>query len=623
MISVLIPSRGRPEELQVALDSLKIKKNNLEALVWIDKDDPKLEQYQKIFGSNPNVRLFIKERVGYDQSHLMLNFLCEQAKFDWVFQFNDDAYMDNPGWFVKFKKFVEEFEPTNQAVVINIWVDENPQYNLFPIVSRKYLELLEHYSLIYCCDTYVQLVALGAKIVYNLAGIRPKHRKYGGDKNPLLDQTYLEAEKVRAVAKKQVDPRRSPYRQMIREDVQKILNYNMSIESVKSCERIKTVGFIGLGKLGLPVAETINKKGFNVIGYDIKKIETSFPLASSIEELVKKSDLIFCAVQTPHEAIYEGDKPLPDSRADFDYSHLLKVIKKVVAVDKKITLVVISTCLPGTFEREIKPILSKKINYLYNPFFIAMSSVVEDFLNPEFVLIGGKDSAILKHFYAKIYGQDRTFCSDITTVEGIKVFYNTFVTTKTVLANMYGEFAHKLGMNVDHIYEALSKATNRLISNKYLRSGMGDGGGCHPRDNIALSFLAKKIGVSFDYFESLMLAREKHTEWLAELFTDQIKSTKLQGIILGKSFKPGTDIQTGSAAILLSNILKEKAIDFEHFEFDYPSKLPVGVYFIATEHPDYKTLNFPAGSVVIDPFRYISKKDGIKVISIGGINETN
>ena len=181
---------------------------------------------------------------------------------------------------------------------------------------------------------------------------------------------------------------------------------------------------------------------------------------------------------------------------------------------------------------------------------------------------------------------------------------------------MYGEFAYKLGMNVDHIHEALSKATVRLISPKYLKSGMADGGNCHPRDNIALSHLAKKIGLSFNYFDSIMMAREKHTGWLADLFIEQIKSTGLGGIILGKSFKPETDIRTGSAAILLANILKSKKIAFRHYEFDYPELTPA-VYFIATQHQKYNTVTFPSGSVVIDPFRYIGPQPGVKIIGIG------
>lgn len=638
MISILIPSRGRPEELLNSINSLGLNPE-IEILIWLDNDDPKLEQYRELLKTNPFVKFFVKDRVGYKNFHLMVDFLARQAKYDWYFLFNDDTYMENSDWLKMFKDFVRPFEPTNQPIVINIWGQGIVVNNLFPIVSRAYFDILGHISLTQNCDDWIRIVGMGAKISYDLKGIKPKHRKYGGG-DALNDETFKETESSRAEFKKNWNERRGILpREQLDNDIKRIVKLNKSTKPCRNCLAIKTVGFIGLGKLGLPVALAIESRGFKIIGYDVnqkvgdyvnqKKIpfvekgiesllaNTQIRMANSVAEVVCESDIVFCAIQTPHDSLYEGDKILPSTRADFDYSYLVKAIKDVVAVDKDTTLVVISTCLPGTFEREIKPILTNKIKYIYNPFFIAMGIVVSDFLNPEFVLIGGDDTAILRHFYMKIHGQDKTFITDITTAEGIKVFYNTFITTKTVLANLYGEFAHKTGMNVDHIYEALTRATDRLVSPKYLKSGVGDGGGCHPRDNIALSFLANKLGISFNYFDSLMMAREKHMEWLANVFVEKVNDSGLLGVVLGKSFKPETEIQTGSPAILLGNILKQKNVSFIHFEFDYPKKLPVATYFIATQHPEYSTLSFPPGSIVIDPFRYIRNQPEVQIVAIG------
>lgn len=616
MISILLPSRGRPTELQTSLNSLNLN-DQIEVLVWLDTDDPFLNKYLEILKPNPHVKVFVKDRVGYSQFFIMNNFLISQAKFDWFFLFNDDAFMDNPDWLKVFKNFVRPFEPKNQPVVINIWDGGPGARNLFPIVSRKFVDILGHLSLSAACDDWIRRIAAATNINYELEGIKPKHRKYEGD-DILKDQTYLDVENDRKKYGRDWNLRiNREGRKLLEQDIKKINDYKASPELCKNCSTIKTIGFIGLGKLGLLVAEAVAARGYKVIGYDIKPVKTSLPVATSIEDLVLKSDLVFCAVQTPHESLYEGHRPLTPDRADFDYSYLIKAVKDVVAVKKDTTLVVISTCLPGTYERDIKPLLTKRIKYIYNPFFIAMGTVVQDFMNPEFVLIGGEDTAILRHFYINIHGHDRTFVTDITTAEGIKVFYNTFITTKTVLANMYGEFAHKTGMNVDHIFAALSKATDRIISPRYLRSGVGDGGGCHPRDNIALSYLAKNLDISFNYFDSLMMAREKHMEWLADVFIQNMNEYGLDGVIFGKSFKPETDIQTGSAAILLSNLLSIKKAHFSHYEFDYPKDLPVAVYFIATEHKEYQKIKFPMGSIVIDPFRYIPVQSGIKLIPIG------
>lgn len=405
------------------------------------------------------------------------------------------------------------------------------------------------------------------------------------------------------------------------------------------------IGFVGCGKLGLLVALAIESRGHEVKGYDInpavagyledrtipfKENHAEELLAStrmemvSLPELCDWADILFLAPQTPHAPRYEGTLPLPDERVDFDYKYLINCVTDVDAcLEGSKTCVVISTVLPGTIQREIKPRISKFFKLVYEPLFIAMGTVYEDFLNPEFVLVGVDESGPaeeLEEFYRTIHDRP-VFKTDIATAEGIKVFYNTFITTKTVLGNLYGEMAQRLGMNVDHIFQAVALSTDRLLSPKYLQAGMGDGGGCHPRDNIALSYIARRENLSFDLFEALMIARERHTEWLADLITREAynvsRVTKLVPIfILGKSFKPETNIEVGSPSILLSNLLNEDNVPHEIVEDMVPSR--VGVYFIGTKHERYKSYRFPEGSTVIDPFRYLNSQEGVRLVAIGG-----
>ena len=70
-LSILVPSRGRANILKFSLDSLGLRENNLEALVWVDEDDPQLKLYHKLFDSNKTVELFIKPRVGYKKFHII------------------------------------------------------------------------------------------------------------------------------------------------------------------------------------------------------------------------------------------------------------------------------------------------------------------------------------------------------------------------------------------------------------------------------------------------------------------------------------------------------------------------------------------------------------------------
>jgi len=156
--------------------------------------------------------------------------------------------------------------------------------------------------------------------------------------------------------------------------------------------------------------------------------------------------------------------------------------------------------------------------------------------------------------------------------------------------------------------------------------GMGDGGGCHPRDNIAMSYLSDKLNISHNWFENIMQQREKQTDWLSELIIEN--STDLQINILGKSFKAESNLTLGSPALLLQNLLKEKNVDvniwdpiidsnFEKFSKKYLWDKKPQLFFLATKHDEFNNFPFFPGSVVIDPWRYISVKSDIKLIRVG------
>ena len=410
------------------------------------------------------------------------------------------------------------------------------------------------------------------------------------------------------------------------------------------------IGFVGLGKLGLPCALAIDAvHEHSVKGYDpderindylnkgeipyreegtselLKKHSISF---ANLNEVIESSEIIFVPIQTPHDPLYDGVTRLPETRIDFDYTYLVEGLKQISKVlddiQEERIVVVISTVLPGTIESQIKPILSKYAKLCYNPFFIAMGTTINDFLNPEFVLMGidDKDAAEkLKSFYKTLHNKDVFECT-LDEAELIKVSYNTFITMKICLANTVAEMSHKLNnINSDNVMDALKLANQRLISDKYLNGGMGDGGGCHPRDNIALSWLSQKVDLSYDWYENLMISREKHTEWLAELTIQKSIEKQMEIFILGKSFKKETNLINGSPAYLLKNLIEEKNhktkiydpfIDSKLEEFNEPS-----VFFIATNHDVFKEINFPAGSVVIDPWRMIGKQESVELISIG------
>jgi len=399
------------------------------------------------------------------------------------------------------------------------------------------------------------------------------------------------------------------------------------------------IGFVGLGKLGMPCAVAIAMQGHDVMGFDcvarvLDKSNRGYretgpdgvsdfnvhlrqsPLRfGTLEEVAHHSEMIFVAVQTPHQPEFEGTTRLTEARADFDYSYLVNAVQSLAAVIHKDTIVVIiSTVLPGTIRDRIVPLIHDRIKLVYNPFFIAMGTTMQDFLNPEFVLLGMHDRAALAtvmEFYRRIVSAP-IHATSIENAELIKLLYNTFIGMKIAFANVAMEVCDKTpGGDVDDVMKCLMLANRRLISDRYLAGGMGDGGGCHPRDNIAMSWFARSKELSFDWFENVMLAREHQTQWLADL----MQSYGMPMTILGYSYKENTNITTGSAAVLLKNILEERGAQvavFDPFVDRDDSHIPKDrprVYLLGSRHAEFHDYPFIPGSVVIDPWRYLTRRD--------------
>jgi len=380
------------------------------------------------------------------------------------------------------------------------------------------------------------------------------------------------------------------------------------------------IGFIGVGKLGKEAAEVMAET-HDVLGYDVKQVEPeNFEMVSTIEAVCKDRELIFIAVPTPHHPDYDGRYPtsqLPNK--DFDYSIVNNVLDEVNKYTNKEQLVVlISTVLPGTIRREFIDRLSNT-RFIYNPYLIAMGTVKWDMVHPEMVIIGTKDGSLtgdaelLLDFY-------RTFIVDGTRyevgtwdeAEAIKIFYNTFISTKVALVNMMQDVAERSGnMNVDVVTQALERSTYRITGKTYMKAGMGDGGGCHPRDNIALRYMAEELGLGYDLFDAIMLAREVQAKNMADKLVKLSKENNLPIIILGQSYKPNVDYLDGSSSILTAHYIREQGIVPE-FDQPHPYK---AVYLLAHMGKDHD-YEFPKGSIVLDPWRSF-KSDNVKVIHYG------
>jgi UDPglucose 6-dehydrogenase len=371
------------------------------------------------------------------------------------------------------------------------------------------------------------------------------------------------------------------------------------------------IGFIGLGKLGMPCAEAIRKKGFHVAGYDIvAKRSDLVEMRESIEDLCRDRDIIFVATPTPHEEGYDGREPTSHKEVkDFQYDSLKNILQKCNKnMGQTQSLVLISTVLPGTVRRELAPLVTN-VKLLYNPYLIAMGTVADDMINPEMIMIGTKkgvyETALkaqqLESFYNVICDNyPRIEFGTWEEIESMKIFYNTFISNKIALVNMIQDVAHKLGhMDVDKVTQALSKSTKRIVSDAYMKAGMGDGGACHPRDNIALRWLAKDLGLGYDMFETIMTAREKQAEHMAKAILTHGKNIHFTS----DSYKPGTDLVDGSYSLLVQHYVSKHGGQIAN-GFDTPVQVIVRVHESDKVTADEST-------IIFDPWRSYPKANNV------------
>ena len=407
---------------------------------------------------------------------------------------------------------------------------------------------------------------------------------------------------------------------------------------------MKKIGFIGIGKLGLDCAEVMAEK-HTVRGYDIYLRSSDTVKVCDIDELVNESEWIFIAVPTPHAEGYDGSVPSSHmTPRDFGHDAVIDAINKVnqhAKSSKKVVL--ISTVLPGTTRAKFVPLLDKKHQFLYNPYLIAMGSVKWDMANPEMVIIGTEDGELtgiageLIELYKTIMANDPRY--EIGTwdeCEAIKIFYNTYISAKVGIVNMIQDFAMKIGnINVDVVTNALARSTMRLQGPKYMTAGMGDAGACHPRDNIALRWLAEHYEVGYDLFDTIMHAREIQAKNLGLFLVEQAKKTGLPIVIHGKAYKPDVEYCIGSYSTLIGHYVKEAGMSVVYVDpladnqdevvaevtgpavFLWAHNRKITYEYTGEQQDTQAYCNINPGSIIVDPWRKLASTTEYQVVHYG------
>jgi len=348
--------------------------------------------------------------------------------------------------------------------------------------------------------------------------------------------------------------------------------------------KINSISVIGLGKLGLCMATCFAVKGYKVIGIDIDidKIEKINQGISSIQEtdldkFLKKSLKNLKATENYNEAILNTDVSFivvaTPSLADGSFSneYLEKSLRKIAEVlkykNKYHLIVITSTVMPQTTEKVAKFILEdisgkkcgRDFGLCYNPEFIALGSVIHDFLNPDFILIGEmnkRDGDILENIYKNICENKPSFARmSPVNAEIAKIALNCYITTKITFANSVASICEKVkDADANVVLKALGMDSR--IGARYLKPGLGYGGPCFPRDNVAFSAFARSLETKAKLAEMVDEVNKDQIIRVVDKVKEILRKKQTASIgVLGLSYKPNTPIIEDSQAINIVQLL--------------------------------------------------------------------
>jgi UDPglucose 6-dehydrogenase len=275
-------------------------------------------------------------------------------------------------------------------------------------------------------------------------------------------------------------------------------------------------------------------------------------------EAVSASEATFIVVGTPSEA-----------GGGFSLQYVLPTcvaIGRALATKKDFHLVILtSTVMPGSTGGEVKAALERfsgkrcgrDFGLCYSPEFIALGTVIRDFYNPDFLLIGESDprsGEMLADIYKRLCKNSPAISRmNFMNAEITKLAVNTYITTKISYANMLARLCEKLPeADANVVTDALG--LDSRIGAKYLKGAVSYGGPCFPRDNRALAALAARVGASSGLAEATDLFNRAQIKSIADIVRAHYSGRDSIGI-LGLTYKPNTDVVEEAFGLLLAHEL--------------------------------------------------------------------
>ena len=285
---------------------------------------------------------------------------------------------------------------------------------------------------------------------------------------------------------------------------------------------------------------------------------------NSLSKSVNDADIIFITVGTPSKRIEN----------DADLSYVWNAAEEISNNINKYCIVVTKSTVPVGTTREVKNIISKKINeknfdVVSNPEFLREGSAINDFMRPDRVIIGcenKKSEDIMKELYRPLYLIETPIIS--TTIESsevIKYASNSFLATKISFINQVADLCEKVGADVQDVAKGMG--IDKRIGNKFLHAGPGYGGSCFPKDVKAFIRTAENNDINF----SILSAADKFNEERISKITNKLisKANLVKGdqvSLLGLSFKPNTDDVRDSTSLKIAKLLQNQGIKIKSYD---------------------------------------------------------
>ncbi|MER3386192.1 UDP-glucose dehydrogenase family protein [Microcella pacifica] len=340
---------------------------------------------------------------------------------------------------------------------------------------------------------------------------------------------------------------------------------------------------IGTGYLGATHAICMATLGFEVLGLDVSEekvealasgrvpfFEPGLPeklraaldsgrlrFTTSFAEAAEFGDVHFVCVGTPQQA---GSAAADMQYVDSAFTELASRITRPALIVGKSTVPIGTAARMATLVREVSP-AGDAVEVAWNPEFLREGFAVQDTLHPD-RLVFGVSSAYAEHslraaFAPILDAGTPLVVADTATAELVKAAANSFLATKISYINAMAEICEQTGADVTLLAKALGY--DDRIGSRFLRPGLGFGGGCLPKDIRAFRYRADELGVGhavafLDEIDQINLRRRSRTvDLVRELAGGSLEGVRVAA--LGAAFKPDSDDVRDAPALDVSRMM--------------------------------------------------------------------